>query len=111
MSIINPNELDWLKELKEEDITKELTHDIKLIYDACGLDVLISLWLHFSSIGFYISTAPLTEIKRIYAKRFHNNTNSKQLAIKLGVSERFIYAAQEEKNGSHAEDPELFPKL
>lgn len=112
MALLDANEkLDWLKKIPREEIEKHLTRDIKMIYEVCGLDILVLLWQNFASISFYLSTAPLNELKKIYARKFYNGTNTKQLALELQVSEQFIYAAQKDKDGSSPDDPRLFPEL
>jgi len=105
----SPDEkLNWIKELPPEQIKSALSKDIQLIYDACGLDVLIPLWENFASISFYLSTAPLAELKKIYIRKNFRGDNVKQLAAMLKVSEPFVYAALKDKNGSMPTDPTLF---
>ncbi len=116
MSIFNPDkELTWLKELPKEEIEKNLTLDIKMIYEACGMDVLVILWKNLGGLQFYLSEAPLMELKKIYARKFYHSgpdgNNAKQLAVTLGVTDRFIFSAQVDKNGSLPDDPKLFPEL
>ena len=110
----DPNlKLDWLKQLDQEEILKYLTNDAKLIYEYCGLEVLITLWEKLSSINLYLSDKPLMDLRRGYVRKHYEETpagnNSKQLAVTLGVSEQFVYMARTEKNGARPDDPTLFP--
>jgi len=58
-----------------------------MIYEACGMDVLVPLWKNLGGLQFYLSTAPLNELKKVYAKKYYvsgpNGNNAKELAITL----------------------------
>jgi Mor family transcriptional regulator len=82
--------MNWIKDIDIEDL---LTNDSQLIYEHCGMDVLIKLWECIPGLNLYISTKPLVEAKKRYIRKFYNGANAKQLAIKLDVSERFVYEA------------------
>ena len=82
--------LDWIKEIELDDI---LSGDVRLIADSCGLDVLIRLWEECPSLSLYISTVPLNEARRRYIRRHYNGSNAKELAARLGVSDRFVFGA------------------
>lgn len=65
------------------------------------MDVLVKLWKCVPNLSLYISTKPLIEAKKRYIREFYNGSNVKHLAIKLDVSERFVYdvlAMTEERN-------------
>ncbi|MGD9642813.1 MAG: hypothetical protein AB7V08_08745 [Elusimicrobiales bacterium] len=112
MALVDLNEkLDWLAKLNKEEIEKQLSDDTLILYEELGLELLIKIWLKFGGCRFYISNSPLNELKRIYAKRFYNGTNTKRLAIELNVCEQFILNAQVDKSGSRPDDPKLFPEL
>lgn len=104
-------QLEWIKELPAEEIAAALTKDIALIYDACGIDVLISLWTNFPSITFYVSTQPLAQLKRLYIRKNFLGNNQKFLAAKLGVSGSFVYDCLKNKNGSMESDPTLWDNI
>lgn len=87
--------LEWIKDIEIGDLVEG---DIKLIYDNCGMDVLISLWANLPSMGLYISAKPLAEAKKRYIKKHHNGENTKELCRFLDVSERFVYDVLEESN-------------
>jgi hypothetical protein len=110
MALIEFNErLEWLKKLDPKDIEKNLPEDPLILYEEVGIDIFIKIWRKFGGLQFYIPNQPLNELRQIYVKRFYTGSNIKQLAIDLGVTERFIEKALQEKNGSHSDDPKLFP--
>lgn len=49
------------------------------------------LWQSFSGISIYISTKPLRALQKLYIRKHYNGTNIKEIASKLGVSEKFVY--------------------
>jgi len=83
--------VEWIKELSKEEIEKALEGDLELVYSLCGLDMLLSLWEHFSGMNIYVSTKPLRVLQRSYIKKNFTGGNIKELARKLGVSEKFVY--------------------
>jgi len=112
MGLLDPNEkLAWLKSIKEEDIVKNLSNDTLLIYEECGIEVLIKLWEKFGGMPFYISNGPLNNLKRIYIKKNYSGDNLKRLAMELNVSQRFILQASSDSNGCSPDDPKLFPEI
>ncbi len=80
--------LDWLSEIEIEDL---LEKDTALIANKVGLDVLIKLWEYLPSFNLYISTIPITKAKMRYIERFYDGGNAKQIATRLGISERTFY--------------------
>lgn len=88
--------MDWIKEIGEEKIRAILEKDVALIYQECGLDVLLVLWQKLKGLNLYISEAALFELKRIYI-RGHYNPNDphgmKLLAVKLDCSQKFVQEA------------------
>jgi hypothetical protein len=82
--------MDWISEIEYTDL---LSKDAAMIYDACGEDVLFSLLLNMPGITFYTSEKILFEMKKRYIRKFHGQLDAKQLAVKLGVSEKFVYNA------------------
>jgi hypothetical protein len=90
--------LDWVRDVEIEDL---LDKDVKLVYDHCGLDILIKLWEEFPSMPIYMSTSPLNQIKERYI--------IKELCRLLDVSERFVYKVLEKKGVIHKGQEGLFP--
>ncbi len=93
-------ELDWVKEIGIEDL---LCGDLKLIYEWCGFDVLLSLLANFPSMTLYISTKPFIEAKKRYIRKYYNKKNIKELCTLLDCSERFVYEAMKGKNSASSE--------
>lgn len=83
---------DWIREIEFEDL---LDGDAKLVREYCGTEVLISLWTNLPSIPIYISTKPLIHMKKRYVQKHFNGHNIKELCVKLGASERFVYEVVE----------------
>ncbi|MCX5785700.1 MAG: hypothetical protein NTX59_08415 [Elusimicrobia bacterium] len=111
-----PNEdLSWIKKLDEKDIAKHFTNDITLIYEHCGLEVLIKLWEKLASINLYLSEKPLMAMRREYIHKNYVKTNTgnnaKELAVLLHVSEQYVYIALKDNSGSLPDDPKLFPNI
>jgi hypothetical protein len=98
-------ELDWILDLKRrevEQVMKSQTNrgddlSMKMIYEDCGIETCILLWRKLPRISLHISERPLNELRRLYVRQNFNaddpDTCMKTLAIKLGVSEQFVYEA------------------
>lgn len=80
--------LEWMKEVDYEDL---LTEDCKLVLAHCGEDTLFSMLEKLAGLHLFISTKPIKEAQKRYIRKHYNGQNIKQLAIKLGASERFVY--------------------
>lgn len=87
------SKLDWLEEIEFEDL---LTGDMKLIAERCGQDVLKSLMEKVPKIHVYMSEKPLVEAQKRYIAKNYKQGNAKEIAAKLGVSERFVYKVHRE---------------
>ena len=93
--------LAWLDEVEIEDL---LTGDMKLVYEWCGMEVLTSLFEHFSSMTLYVSTKPLNEAKKRYIKQVYSSRTIKELCSLLDVSERFVYETIAEARHTEGQD-------
>jgi hypothetical protein len=108
---LHESPLSWLREIPIEDL---LTNDVKFIHECCGLDILLILWENFAKMTLTISTKPLMEAKKRYImKRFAelgklSTKDVKDLCKLLGVGERFVYEALEEKGILHEGQEKLF---
>jgi len=84
--------MDWIKEIEFEDL---LEKDAGLIYQHCGIEILMSLWQNLPGITLYLSEKNLFEMKKRYIRINYCKDdpayNAKALAVKLQVSERFVY--------------------
>ncbi len=84
----------WINEIEFEDL---LENDAALIFEHCGPEVLFALWQNLPGITLYLSEKNLFEIKKRYIRKHYCKDNpacnAKGLAVKLKVSERFVYEA------------------
>lgn len=85
--------LDWLDEIDLDDI---LTGDMKIIRDRCGMDVLKSLLANIPKINIYLSEKPLVQAQKRYIEKHYHSMPTKQIAVRLGVSERFVFKTHRE---------------
>lgn len=83
---------EWIEELGDTATILEqvLEGDMRIVYDACGPSVVLSLLTHLPGLHLYISTVPITKARIMYISKFYDGTNAKEIARKLGVSERFV---------------------
>ncbi|WP_337871607.1 hypothetical protein [Ignavibacterium sp.] len=86
--------MNWIKEI---DYRKFLTGDMKQLEEIIGIDKFIELYKCFSKTSIYFSEKPLMEMKQEYIKQNFGLTGEKELARKLGVSERLVYKIANEK--------------
>lgn len=75
------------------DLTKEdLSNDLLLIADACGIEVVRILLEKCSGIQFYIPN--INKIKPIYIRRIttfnKENVTNKEIAFALNISEEYV---------------------
>jgi len=103
--------LEWVRQLKREEVETALEKDARLVYENCGFDVFLSLWEALPSISIHVSGKPLDRLRRLYIKKYFNGSNQKDLMLLLDCSERFFYDTleQDQKNRIHKNQPELFP--
>lgn len=87
------NKLDWLEEIEYRDL---LTGDMKLIDERCGPEVLKALMEKVPKIHVYMSEKPIVEAQKRYIAKHYKQGNAKEIAAKLGVSERFVYKTHRE---------------
>jgi len=80
--------LSWLKEIPLHDILDE---DSRVILSHCGVDILILLWENFLGWNFYFSGKGLKRAQRRYIEYYHKKYTARELARKLGCTERLVY--------------------
>jgi hypothetical protein len=96
--------LDWILDMKRKDVDAimrtELNREdpsMKMIYEDCGIDTCILLWRTLKSMQLYISETRLNNLRRLCVRQNFDVENpqgsAKELAVRLGVSEKFIYEA------------------
>lgn len=86
--------MDWIKEI---DYKKYLTGDLKALEEVVGIDVLLKIIKAFAKTTIYISEKPLMEMKQEYIRKKFGEIPDKELARKLGVSERLVYKIASQK--------------
>ncbi len=98
-------DLDWILDLKRREVDQIMMSQtkrgddlsMKMIYEDCGIETCILLWRKLPRISLHISERPLNELRRLYIRRHFDaddpDTCMKTLAVKLGVSEQFVYEA------------------
>jgi hypothetical protein len=104
------DELDWIRDLKQKDVDQVMRSQtsrgedlsMKMIYeDAGGIETCITLWRKLTRITLHISERPLNELRKLYIRKNFAPADpdncAKVLAVKLGVSEQFVYEALEAK--------------
>jgi hypothetical protein len=97
--------MDWARELDPEELVAALDGDAALLADAIGVEGLLMMWQKLTGLSIYISTKPQMEAKRRYIHIKHDGNNTKDLALELGVSERFVQMAAKDSRHSR---PSLF---
>lgn len=79
--------LDWMDEL---DLQKVLSGDAKLVYENCGLETFKLVWSRLPGIPIYPSKTALIDAMKAFIRKNFNGSNHKDIAIKLGVTERYV---------------------
>lgn len=87
---MSSSKMDWLRELSEEELSGVLWGDLSLIHSMCGIDTLVKVCDKLMGLNIYVSSKPIREAMKVYIRKHYNGSNRKELAVKLGVSERFI---------------------
>lgn len=100
---------EWLKEIPIDDLIND-NADMQIIAESCGKEVLLSLMVNLSSMGFYISTRPLTEAKKRYIRKHYGPMTAKELARLLDVSDRFVFEAASTTDEHDGRQHKLFGK-
>lgn len=86
-----PQQPHWIDDIKDE-LPDIVDGDTALLLDAIGHKALAALWDKLTGINIYISSKPQLEAKKLYIIKNWNH-NTKELALKLGVSDRFVQKA------------------
>ena len=101
--------MEWLYDMKAHDVHEVLMagnsagddSSVRLIYELCGLDVLVSLWQNLPSISFYVSIKSLNDLRKLYIRQNYKPNDPlksvKVLAATLHVSEQFVRESLEGK--------------
>jgi hypothetical protein len=111
--------LDWILDMKRKDVDAimrtELNREdpsMKMVYEDLGVEYCIGLWRTMKSMQLYISETRLNNLRRLYVRQNFNVTNplgsAKELAVRLGVSEKFIYEALSDESKSDPRQIDAF---
>lgn len=79
--------IDLFNNLTQDD----LSNDLKMIADLCGMEIVIQLMRNYAGLQFYIPK--ISSFKSVYIRIIQSeglNASNKDLASKLDVSEEFI---------------------
>ncbi|MCS7285011.1 MAG: hypothetical protein NZ527_04755 [Hydrogenobacter thermophilus] len=96
--------MDWLRELTDEELAKVLYGDLSIIYSLCGIDTLIKLCENLMGMNIYISSKPIREAMKLYVRKNFTGDNHKELALRLGVGQRYIYEILEKMKDDRDKD-------
>lgn len=107
MSENKKNIPEWLKEIPIDDLVNS-NSDMQVIAESCGMDVLLSLMVNLSKMGFYISERPLTEAKKRYIRKHYGPMTAKELARLLDVSDRFVFETVSTTDGRDERQQKMF---
>ena len=79
---------NWIKDITIDDMPNT---DMRLVAEACGIDVAVKLLEEMGGIQLSI---PKNGFKKVIAKCIcdnYNGRNAKELALKCNVTERYVY--------------------
>lgn len=96
--------MEWINELSADEIAALLDKDVAIVYQECGIEVLLALWDKLSGINIYVSERPFYNLKRFYIRKkaLLPDFDYKKVAVKLKVSEKFV---QESLSVTDEDDP------
>jgi len=80
--------MNWAQHIDIEDL---LEGDAQLVYEHCGEDVLLPLLEAFAGKNMYLRAGVVTRMKKRYIQEKSGELTAKELAIRLDVSEEFVY--------------------
>jgi len=85
---MNENNLEWINEI---DLNEVLSGYLLELAEIIGAEAAVNLAERFKKTTLYFSEKPLDDLKRIYIRKNYPAITARQLARKLGVSERFVF--------------------
>ncbi|HDH51240.1 MAG TPA: hypothetical protein ENH31_00450 [Nitrospirae bacterium] len=77
-----------LNELTIEDMPNQ---DMRLVAEACGIEIAVKLLQELGGIGINIPKFGFKKLVQQYVCDHYDGSNAKELALKLGITERHIY--------------------
>lgn len=83
-------------ELSREDFLgtvtpEDLTGDIGLVAEQCGLDVAVRLATHMGGTQLWLPKYAFKRAAIRYVRAHYDGTNAKVLALAIGTTERFVF--------------------
>ena len=98
----------YLAMISEDD----LSEDLKIVADRCGLDVAVRLADKCAGLAIYIRPARrLDEVKERFVSRHFNGSNRHNIALALDCSSRWVYEIAKKARQEKRNEPGLFDKL
>ncbi|MBL7997462.1 MAG: hypothetical protein JNL32_02375 [Candidatus Kapabacteria bacterium] len=79
-----------------KSVLSEITHDdikhndLRMIADELGLEVALSFYEKFAGINILVPFNALREFQIEYIKKNYNKLHTKELALRLGISDRMV---------------------
>lgn len=84
-------------DLYQQLIQDDLSDDLKMLAEICGMDVVISLMKNYAGLQFYVPR--ISSFKNVYKRNIQNESktiSNKDLAAKYDVSEEYIRKIRQE---------------
>ena len=94
--------LSWIKTVTNPE--HHLEGDTRLIAEECGIESLIKMYEIFNKTSVNFSESHLKDLKKQYVREYFDGNNAKQIARKLGVSQRFVYEVLNDKVGGKSKE-------
>ena len=79
---------EWIDVVTIEDMPNS---DMRLVAESCGIDMAVKLLEELPGIGIFIPKFGMKKLVDKYISSKHNGSNAKEIAIRCGVSERYVY--------------------
>lgn len=83
---------------------EDLSGDMALVAQECGLDVALSLWAGMQGTTVSVPKSALKQAVTRFVRERYTGRNAAELAVQCGISERQVYVIVEEapiKNDQH----------
>lgn len=77
----------WARHIEIEDLLED---DLRIIYDECGEDVLLSLLDTLKGMNLYLKEEPVREMARRYIREEGQRLSDRELAARLDVPKSFV---------------------
>jgi hypothetical protein len=95
--------MNWAQQIDFED---QLKGDARLVYEHCGEDVFLALIDAFAGKSMYLRAEVVTAMKKRYIRERRGELTVKELAVRLDVSDQFVYDTLRAKQGGEQDEKE-----